>query len=152
RGRGRDEQDEDRQRTPRPEAAPSCGELSGRRKNQEVQDEATHDDRQREEPAPADDSRDQHLGERHVAHDAKPPSADAEGKVTFRPVTVPRDDAPEHAILPGWQWRQADLEEGLVAWIDVRVALVDTLTVGILDTNGAEDGLELSIEPDADGR
>ena len=46
-------------RTISPEAAPSCGELSvGRRKNQEVQNEAAHDDRQREEPAPADDSRD----------------------------------------------------------------------------------------------
>ena len=66
-------------------------------------------------------------------------------------MTVTRDDAPEHAVPAGREWRQADFEQGRVLWADPRVALVDTLPVGVLDADRAEDWLDLSVEPDPDG-
>src|SRR5262252_7842927 len=67
-----------------------------------------------------------------------PPLLHPKGVVALGPVTVAGDDAPVHAILPGGQRRQPDLEQGSVVRIDSRVALVNLPAVGVLHANLAE--------------
>src|SRR5206468_9531133 len=90
------------------------------------------------------------LAERQGNHVTRLPSLDPEGEVALGAVAVARDDAPENAVTAGRQWWKTDHEKSVVFRIDPRVALVDPLLVGVLDTDRAEHGLDLAVEPDPD--
>src|SRR4029450_973574 len=71
-----------------------------------------------------------------------------ERQMTFLPVAVARDHAPEHTIPSGRQRRDGDLRQAGVGSVHATVTLVPSLLVAILDPDADVQRLDGPIEPD----